>query len=353
MKTSVVMATYNGSRFIYEQLDSIINQTVLPDEIIISDDGSTDSTIELIQSFFEQHSDLPIQFQLVLNDSNNHGVVGNFQNAVDHSSGEYVFFSDQDDIWLPNKIERLVDILDSCDEQVVIHDAQILKEADDGSFHKIDKHLLNNYSFNSDGLYKFDGPAQACLAFYCGCITAGMCSCIKRDYLLSVSPFSKASCHDDWIQFCALADDTLLAVKDILALYRIHDNNTCGIPEFKKKRSLFQRIVSFDDKGKESIRKQYLWYADTSSYFKKTDYLDDRVKLLISFFGDSRVTAISKGKIGAICDLVKAYHEGAYEIDRFIVFLHDITFVLMHSRKTRMQFVEDFQSQTRPQNRLK
>ncbi len=108
--------------------------------------------------------------------------------------------------------------------------------------------------------------------------------------------------------------------------------------------------MSFDEKGKESIRKHYLWYTDTSSYFKKTDYLDDKVKLLISFFGDRRVTAISKGKISAICDLVKAYREGAYEIDKSIVFLHDIAFVLMHSQKTRMQFVETFQKQTRLNN---
>ncbi len=60
MKTSVVIATFNGSRFIQEQLDSIINQTILPDEIVISDDGSTDSTVELIQSFFGKHNDLPI-----------------------------------------------------------------------------------------------------------------------------------------------------------------------------------------------------------------------------------------------------------------------------------------------------
>ena len=90
MKTSVVIATYNGSRFITEQLESIIHQTVLPSEIVISDDGSTDSTIELIQSFRERIKDLPIQVKLIKNDSD-HGVLGNFQNAAIHANGDYIF----------------------------------------------------------------------------------------------------------------------------------------------------------------------------------------------------------------------------------------------------------------------
>ena len=349
MKTSVVIATYNGSRFIQEQLDSIINQTVLPDEIVISDDGSTDSTVELVQSFFNQHADLPIKYQLVLNNRDNHGVRGNFENTVNHSSGEYVFFCDQDDVWLPNKIERLVNVLDSCNEQVVIHNAQVLKEFDDGTFRLIDKHLMNNYPFDSKGMYKIDGSVQVWPAFYCNCVIQGMCSCIKRDYLLSVSPFSKAANHDEWILFCAIADNTLLAIKDDLAYYRIHRHNTAGIPEFKEKRSLWEKIWSYDQVGKESVRQQYLWYADASSYLGERSISDDRVKLLISFFSKKRVTAISKGKINAICDLIKAYHEGAYEIDRAAVFFHDIFFVMMHSHKTRRQFIETFQKEIRPQ----
>ena len=347
MKTSIVMATYNGSRFIQEQLESIINQTVLPDEIVISDDGSTDSTVELVRSFFEQHSNLPIQYQLIMNDPNNRGVRGNFQNAVNHSNGEYVFFCDQDDIWFPNKIECLVSVLDSHKEKVVIHDAQILMELDDGTFYPIDKHLTDKYPFNSDGLYKINGLNQVRLAFYCGCITAGMCSCIKRDYLMSFSPFSKASYHDDWIQFCALADDTVLAIKDVLVYYRIHKNNTCGIPEFKKKRSLWEKIKHFDYKGKESIRHQYLWYTDTSSYLRNQNILDDKIKHLISFFSSKRVDAISKNKVSAILELAKEYRNGAYEIDGPIVFFHDIAFVLMHPRIERKQYIEFLKKQTR------
>ena len=346
MKTSVVIATYNGSRFIQEQLDSIINQTVLPDEIVISDDGSTDSTVKLVQSYIQQHIDLKIHFRLVLNDLDNHGVLGNFQNAFDHSNGEYVFFCDQDDVWLPNKMERLTDILDSCDEKVVIHDAQVLKEDEDGSFHLIDRHLMSNYPFDSNGLYKIKGSAEVWLAFYT-CAIQGMCICAKRDYLLSISPFSKGLGHDYWILFCAAADDTLLAIKDDMAYYRIHSNNTAGLSELKKERSLIEKTKSFDKRGKESILKQYLWYMDTSAYLRDRKILDDRVRQLITFFTDKRISAISKDKVNAISDLVEAYREGAYDIDGFIIFLHDIVFVLMYSQKWRKRYVESFQKQLR------
>lgn len=195
-----------------------------------------------------------------------------------------MFFCDQDDIWFPNKIERLVDILDSCNEQVVIHNARVLKETEDGTFRLIDKHLMNDYPFDSNGFYKIDGSTQVWPAFYCNCIIQGMCCCAKRDYLLSVSPFSKATNHDVWVLFCAIADNTLLAIKDDLAYYRIHKNNTAGIPEFKKKRPLREKITSFDQIGKDSIRQQYLWYTDTSLYLGLRDIPDDIAKLLILFY---------------------------------------------------------------------
>ena len=338
MKTSVVIATFNGSRYIIEQLTSIIQQSVLPSEIVISDDGSSDSTIDLIHSFIRQHESLPIQYKLVVNNSGNHGVLGNFENAVLNASGDYVFFCDQDDIWFEKKIERLVGVLDICNEQVVIHNAQVIRECDDGSFKPIDKHLLGKYPFDSAGLYKINGSEQVKLAFY-NCLIHGMCTCIKRNYLLTLLPFSRGSNHDNWILFCALADDTILAVSDDLAYYRIHENNTCGIQEYKKKRSLSKRLASFDQQSKLSILNQYVWYKDSSSYLGNRTISDDKTQLLISFFSQRRILAVSSGKTNAVFQLFKAYREGAYEIDGTVVFLHDLEFVLLHSRKNRKQFL--------------
>ena len=349
MKSSVIIATYNGERFIIEQLNSIINQTVLPSEIVISDDGSTDKTTEIITSFFEQHNDLPIDFHLVFNKRENRGVLGNFQNAFDNSHGDYVFFCDQDDVWFPNKVERCINTLEDAEENVLIHNAQILKETEEGTFSPIDKHLLGWSPDDSDGTYKVNGSLHVCSSFYY-CIIQGMCICAKREYLLSISPFSKGSYHDYWILFCASVDDSILAVTEDLGYYRIHKDNTAGIPEYKKKRPLPDRLSTFDSKGKESIIKQYIWYKDTSAYLRDRIITDDQVKKMILFFSRQRVDAVSKNKLLASYDLIRAYQSGAYRIDGKILFLHDIAFVWLHSRKTRKAMIDDLDSQLRSNN---
>ena len=345
MKTSVIIATYNGARFIKEQLDSIINQTELPSEIVISDDGSTDSTVEIIRQFFAQHDDLPIQYKSVKNEGN-HGVLGNFQNAAIYAEGDYIFLCDQDDIWFPNKVERMVEVMDSHDENVYIHNAQVIIEGNENEFKTSDRHLLGNFPFDSNGLYKVNGSDQVWPSFYY-CIVQGMCTCIKKDYLKTILPFSKGSNHDNWILFCACADDTLLAVRDDLAFYRIHSNNTCGIQEYKKKRPLSDRIATFDKKGKESILKQYVWYKDTSAYIKDREIKDDKIKILISFFTQDRIKALSGNRISGLIQFLKSDKEGAYSIDGRIILLHDIEYLLLHSRKNRKALLDSLDMHTR------
>lgn len=102
MRISVVMATYNGAAFLREQLDSILAQTLLPDEIIISDDGSTDDTWMIIQDYCSQRPDL---FYVYKNEQRL-GPHQSFKKAFTHATGEFIAPADQDDIWLPNKIER-------------------------------------------------------------------------------------------------------------------------------------------------------------------------------------------------------------------------------------------------------
>ncbi|MDT2827536.1 glycosyltransferase [Enterococcus viikkiensis] len=101
--TSVVIATYNGEKYVYEQLKSIFNQTLLPDEVIISDDLSTDSTTEIVDKFIKKN-DLSGQWKLIRN-KKNLGWRKNFIDLIGAASGDIIFTCDQDDVWKPNKLE--------------------------------------------------------------------------------------------------------------------------------------------------------------------------------------------------------------------------------------------------------
>ncbi|MDE6410115.1 MAG: glycosyltransferase family 2 protein [Muribaculaceae bacterium] len=110
---SVCLATYNGERYLREQIDSILAQLREEDELIVSDDGSTDATKEILSSYSDSRIKL-------FSNEGNHGVNSNFENAVSHASGDYIFLSDQDDVWLPGKVEECVRALGAAD--CVVHD---------------------------------------------------------------------------------------------------------------------------------------------------------------------------------------------------------------------------------------
>jgi len=116
LSLSVAMATYNGERYLAEQLESLLRQTRQPDELIVSDDGSTDRTCELIRSFAAK---APFPVRLLAN-SRNLGVNGNFDRAIAACRGGIVFPCDHDDVWLPQKIERMADILERHETAVML-----------------------------------------------------------------------------------------------------------------------------------------------------------------------------------------------------------------------------------------
>lgn len=107
MTISIAMATYNGETFIQEQLDSLLNQTVHPDELVVCDDGSTDTTVEIIKKFAKI---APFEVYIFENEINL-GYVDNFFKAASLCRGEWISFCDQDDVWLPNKLEKVNKII--------------------------------------------------------------------------------------------------------------------------------------------------------------------------------------------------------------------------------------------------
>ena len=104
MKTSVVMATYNGEEFLKQQLDSIMSQTNLPDELIIVDDGSTDRTRDILSKFAKQQAQ-KVSVELVLRDKNL-GYIKNFIDGIGRASNDLIFLCDQDDLWHRDKIKN-------------------------------------------------------------------------------------------------------------------------------------------------------------------------------------------------------------------------------------------------------
>lgn len=107
-KISVVISTYNGEEFIFEQMRSILDQTISPDEVLIYDDGSVDKTVQLCQKFIDDNE---LHSWKVMCNKANKGVLKNFIEGAYSSTGDVIFFSDQDDIWMPSKIEVMARIV--------------------------------------------------------------------------------------------------------------------------------------------------------------------------------------------------------------------------------------------------
>ena len=105
MKISIVMATYNGERYVKEQIESLFNQTRPADEVLIFDDGSTDDTRQIIEGFIHINQ-LESKWQLIKNTTNK-GCVKNFLDGAEKASGDIIFYSDQDDVWDTRKIELM------------------------------------------------------------------------------------------------------------------------------------------------------------------------------------------------------------------------------------------------------
>jgi glycosyltransferase involved in cell wall biosynthesis len=110
LKVSVAMATYNGGDFIYDQLDSLRLQSRRIDEVIVADDGSTDGTIENIQGYINKYN--LVNWKIYRNRENK-GFSENFLSCAEKCKGDVIFFCDQDDVWKPNKVEKMIGIFES------------------------------------------------------------------------------------------------------------------------------------------------------------------------------------------------------------------------------------------------
>ena len=205
---SVCMASYNGEKYIKEQIYSILSQLGQDDELVISDDGSKDNTLVFLASLHDE------RIKIIKNEGR-HGIVPNFENALKHSSGEVIFLSDQDDVWHEKKVKRCLNALKDVD--LVVHNSRVVYEEgerQDEDFFK----LRDSGSGYWKNIFK-NSFVGSCMAFRKE----------VKDYVL---PFPKYILwHDMWIGLMVEKHGKTKFIDEKLLYYRRHGGNASATSE--------------------------------------------------------------------------------------------------------------------------
>lgn len=257
----ILMATYNGEKYLKEQIESILNQTYSNIRLIISDDCSTDETRKILKEYEEKENRIKVYFQ-----EKNLGYVKNFEFLLSKVENEIYMLSDQDDYWLPEKVEHTYNKLKETDADLVFTDLEVVDENLKQIYPS-----FNDYMKLSRKIKKYINSYR--LQYLYNCVS-GCTLMSKKKFIDTILPLpltSKYAIHDTWIA-CTVANMGKMAYLDEKTIkYRQHGNNQVGTDKishkFKKldqvrelfievKLGLFETYVSNDRIFSEELKKQ-------------------------------------------------------------------------------------------------
>jgi glycosyltransferase involved in cell wall biosynthesis len=216
---SVAMTTFNGARYLGEQLASLSSQTVKPFELVVCDDGSTDETVGILQSFSEL---APFQVKIFTN-GERLGYKKNFIKAASLCTGSLIAFCDQDDIWHEDKLDVVSKHFKQSDDLLVAHDY--------GVFFEDDRNIIPSYFYN----LSLSGLSPVINLKGCSLIFSR-----KLIELVGWPPPHVEWSHDEWICFAALLLEKRGCLNQPLIRHRLHKNNTSG---WLTKKATLQRLL--------------------------------------------------------------------------------------------------------------
>lgn len=207
-KISIAIATYNGEKYLSKLLDSLLVQTVLPDEIIVSDDCSKDNTVQILEDYSKK---LPIR---ILSNEINLGVNKNFEKAVGMCSGDYILICDQDDVWFPNNIEEKIRILKKLpeDQPALVTTQSIVTD-------KNSRILQKAYASKDVSDWRF--LLTKCYQGTTMAFNRMVLNAMPKHWPEMFNEFP----YDYCIYLTALLSGNVFASKEALMYYRTHDNN--------------------------------------------------------------------------------------------------------------------------------
>ena len=304
MIISVVIATYNGEEFLEDQLDSIFRQSRLPNEIIVSDDGSTDDTLRILKKF---QLNKKIILKIVHNKSGR-GITKNFNNAIIHSSGDLILLSDQDDIWLPNKVKFYEDFFQNNPKTLLMLSNAIIFK----------KNIKDNNQTKQD-FFKYQRKS---LNNFC----TGCCMGFRKSFLNYSLPIPQEFiAHDVWLNHVGLLLGSRVVCDEVTMYYRRHSSNSSNhiSSNFYKLNTLYELFYIWKRKKKKNVYQSSIdqlkillkhfekLYFCNPKLFSDYDDILEKIKLQLAEAID-RNYRINQKFLLRFRLSIKAYYEGKY-----------------------------------------
>jgi glycosyltransferase involved in cell wall biosynthesis len=220
-KISIALCTYNGEKYLKEQLESFLRQKLLPHEIVVCDDLSTDSTVKILEDFSQT---APFSVRIYQNDRNI-GLTKNFSKAASLCTGEYIAFSDQDDIWLPDRLDACCHKMKEA-ELKYGKDIPLLVYSDLSIIDSEGRAIGPSFMRHQNMWHSDPDPLGRLLAQNTVSGSTALCNkALMQDCL----PFPEViTNHDGWLSLIAASCGKILFIPEALVLYRKHDSNVVG-----------------------------------------------------------------------------------------------------------------------------
>lgn len=242
MKISVALCTYNGEKYLQQQIDSILNQSVAVDEIVICDDCSSDSTTSILFENVQKHPDV---FRIYINETNLKSNK-NFEKAIDLSTGDFIFLSDQDDIWRLDKVEKILQLFErNPAAEGVFSNADFIDDFGNRIETNLDLWSTVNFFTSSPG--SSTDFYQSLI--YMGNFLTGATLCLKKEAKEVLIPFQTSSnfLHDEWIALVLSKRKTLYFSGENLIHYRLHSDQQVGMGKLKYDRKAVDNKKKYAD----------------------------------------------------------------------------------------------------------
>ena len=262
---SIAVCTYNGEKFLREQLESLVLQTYAQKEIIVIDDCSTDSTLSVLQEYKAKYP-----FFNYIQNEYNLGYVKNFEKAVSLCKGQYIALSDQDDIWDLDKIRLQVEHIGT--HALIYHDSACVDE----NGHSLQKKL-------SDICLLYQGKLPYPFMFFNS--VSGHSILFHRKLIPDILPFDPKYFHDRWIAFIASERGGIKLLPQTLVKYRQHSTSTTDLLEIRASKEHVRHIffnreaIDWIIKCSERSIAYKTFYKEIISCFSQDYLLINRLKL--------------------------------------------------------------------------